>query len=401
LDVLKQVGLPNTDACCAYTNTDASYQKRVRLACCPSLQKEYYKDTSLFNQNNLAFFSSRGMTEDKRFKPDLVAPGYQVQSMHSDGKIDSFQCGTSKPAHDNDASVLTMKGTSMATPVVAGSLALIREYLRLGYYPTGSRNETNSMPNPSSALIRALAIHSAVPLKGTLDHDYRGTLTQLSMESSPNPYTGFGQLSLNTILKFNDSNFDISIQDRVSILNGYQQKYCIRATEKGSIRITVVWTDYPSVLGSAKTLVNDVNVAAWSGLQKYFGNGQLDDVNTVEQITIDNVDAGKEIPILVSAKVIKEIVNYAIVITGRFEIIPTCEIPSLNVKFWGIFLSSFGILAMVVVLTGGIMGCVIFGFGSQLLNLRSILSKITLKRSQGESEHGDEIQDEEVSYYEK
>jgi subtilisin family serine protease len=75
--------------------------------------------TSRFSSDNrrsfddlgkIAFFSSRGPTRDGRLKPEVVAPGYFVLGPEA-GTID----------------YIPMAGTSMASPVVAGLVALILE----------------------------------------------------------------------------------------------------------------------------------------------------------------------------------------------------------------------------------------------------------------------------------
>jgi subtilisin family serine protease len=55
-----------------------------------------------------SFFSSRGPTGDGRLKPDLVAPGERIMSA----------------SHTNNNAEVQMSGTSMATPVVSGVIAL-------------------------------------------------------------------------------------------------------------------------------------------------------------------------------------------------------------------------------------------------------------------------------------
>jgi subtilisin family serine protease len=65
---------------------------------------------SFTDLGKIAFFSSRGPTRDGRLKPEVVAPGYYVLGP---------EAGTSN--------YIPMDGTSMASPVVAGLVALILE----------------------------------------------------------------------------------------------------------------------------------------------------------------------------------------------------------------------------------------------------------------------------------
>ncbi len=65
---------------------------------------------SFIDLGMIAYFSSRGPTRDGRLKPEVVAPGYYVLGP---------EAGTSDS--------IPMEGTSMASPVVAGLVALILE----------------------------------------------------------------------------------------------------------------------------------------------------------------------------------------------------------------------------------------------------------------------------------
>jgi hypothetical protein len=53
------LGISTTEECCAFTSPDSAYQQRVREACCPKVMKEVYSEKVNFNENNMAFFSSR------------------------------------------------------------------------------------------------------------------------------------------------------------------------------------------------------------------------------------------------------------------------------------------------------------------------------------------------------
>eukprot|EP01080_Neovahlkampfia_damariscottae_P009435 gene9435-1641_t len=324
----KLLKISSTDECCAFTSSDPSYQKRVREACCPSVIKELYKNTKNFNENNLSFFSGRGPTFDGRFKPEIVAPGYQVQSTHSDGIIDSFQCGVGQPNDNNNASVLTMRGTSMATPVVSGNAALVREYFRRGFYPSGTAKKEDEMKAPSSALLRGAIIHSGSPLNGVVNYDYKGTLHQLAAETYPNLWSGYGLLTLQNVLKFPESKFKLFVKDRKEISNGQNDKYCVKVKNNGPIKITLVWTDPPATTSASISLVNNLDLLAYDD-HEHFGNNRMDDRNTAEQIELKNVKAGQTIAILVKGSHIPiGPQKYALVITSEdFEFLDDCKVP--------------------------------------------------------------------------
>ena len=75
-------------------------------------------------QQGMAAFSSRGPTADGRVKPDVVAPGCDVLSLRSSLAPSSW---LNLPA--NPSNYTYNVGTSMATPLVAGAAALLRQAL--------------------------------------------------------------------------------------------------------------------------------------------------------------------------------------------------------------------------------------------------------------------------------
>jgi subtilisin family serine protease len=79
------------------------------------------------NPDGIVAFSSRGPTRDGRIKPDVVAPGTFVLSTRSRA--------TSSEGWELSADPLFMfdGGTSMATPLVAGSGAVVRAFLRTSH----------------------------------------------------------------------------------------------------------------------------------------------------------------------------------------------------------------------------------------------------------------------------
>ncbi|MGB1597364.1 MAG: S8 family serine peptidase [Promethearchaeia archaeon] len=135
----------------------------------------------VLSHEEIASFSSRGPVADLRLKPDIVCPGVRVcvrahaniaircvephilrpgvgiQSARGDGDPTSNNCGLS-------AAVLSMSGTSMATPLCAGAAALVREYFLKGFSSSGTMNMSAAV-HPSAALIKAVMIHSAQPVR--------------------------------------------------------------------------------------------------------------------------------------------------------------------------------------------------------------------------------------------
>ncbi|KAK9847309.1 hypothetical protein WJX84_004305 [Apatococcus fuscideae] len=96
---------------------------------------------------SLAFFSSIGPTPDNRYKPDIVAPGTTISAAAS------LPPGT----NSNDCALSVDRGTSMATPIAAGSATLVRQYFTDGWYPTGQPNASAAFA-PSASLIKAVLI---------------------------------------------------------------------------------------------------------------------------------------------------------------------------------------------------------------------------------------------------
>ena len=103
-----------------------------------------------------------GPTSDNRFKPDLVSPGdYIVSALSSSSSSNNCNSPTTNV-------VKTMSGTSMATPITSGHVAIVRQYLREGWYPFGKFNSSNSLL-PSAALLKCFMIHGADIITGIQD----------------------------------------------------------------------------------------------------------------------------------------------------------------------------------------------------------------------------------------
>jgi serine protease AprX len=79
--------------------------------------------TEKSSDDKLCTFGSRGKTQDGVYKPDLIAPGRKIVAPLSDPNA---QLATEYPDRVTaDKSHMRLSGTSMATPVVSGAIALI------------------------------------------------------------------------------------------------------------------------------------------------------------------------------------------------------------------------------------------------------------------------------------
>jgi serine protease AprX len=100
------------------------------------------------NPQGIAAFSGRGPTRDQRIKPDLVSPGCTILSAKSSLINPSNVWGNSP-----DPNLFMFDaGTSMATPLVAGCAAVVRESFRTG-----------AGVQPSAALVKAMLVNGAAP----------------------------------------------------------------------------------------------------------------------------------------------------------------------------------------------------------------------------------------------
>jgi subtilisin family serine protease len=122
---LASVSLTNWEFVSKLSALNSSLQARLDVM--EIDEEEIWKST-------VTTFSSKGPTSDGRVKPDVVAPGAAIKS----AKVNT-SCG-----------VLEDTGTSMATPLTAGAMALMREYMQ--------KRVTSS---PSGPLLKAALINGA------------------------------------------------------------------------------------------------------------------------------------------------------------------------------------------------------------------------------------------------
>jgi serine protease AprX len=253
----------------------------------------------------MAGFSSRGPCEDRRIKPDVVAPGTDIASARSGrAPLRNFW-----GAYPGNPAYAFMGGTSMAAPLVSGCAALVREYY------TAVRGHT-----PSAALLKATLINGTRWLTGPdalADH-----------VQTPNFHQGFGCVHLPwTIPNVAEPQLALSFVDswkdpaQQFVRSGQRFRYQFGITGGSRLRICLAWTDLP-----ARGLQNNLNLFLQhtGSAQKWIGNEHLplslgipDPDNNVEVVRLESPLPGDYLIQITATNLLRGPQDFALVVVGE------------------------------------------------------------------------------------
>ena len=253
----------------------------------------------------MAAFSSRGPCDDRRIKPDIVAPGTDIVSTRSDIAPDDHFWGLV----DDNPTYAYMGGTSMACPLVAGCAALVRQYF-----------VDERVTSPSAALLKATLVNGARWLSGPDSVADR--------EARPNFHQGFGAVNLTTTVP-NPAEPDLRLEfvDCWETPNlqlgetGERRKFQVDVEAGMPLRLCMAYTDLPG-----RSLQNDLSVMVQDPTgAKIAGNTGLPEItrsdvdNNVEVIRVDDPTPGRWLIQVFARNLLRPPQDYALVVTGSLS----------------------------------------------------------------------------------
>ena len=232
------------------------------------------------NNPSVANFSNKGPTDDGRLKPDISATGSSISSAAGNSNN-----GTSV---GSPARRIT-SGTSMSTPITAGATALLRQYFTDGFFPTGAAN-IDDKHTPSGTLMKALLLNGTSTDGGFFQNNI-----------------GWGRVWLENSLPFSEDTKRFRFWELTNangLMTNEQFTVTLPVNTGIEFRATLVWYDLPGPVGSAVTLVNNLDLSvSIAGGSTYLANnfvsnnstsnGSSDNINTVEQVRFSNPSSGQ------------------------------------------------------------------------------------------------------------
>lgn len=224
-------------------------------------------DSSAGGQAGMAAFSSRGPTRDGRIKPDVVAPATDIPTIASGGAEDAAGIlASATPGY------VRAYGTSMAAAQAAAGLAGMR-------LPLSAVQELE----PSAALLKAFLVNGAVDLSpGQYGKD------EMEVPLAPNPVEGWGRFDLEAFAR--TGSWVKVLDDTEGMRLGESRVFRIEVTSGSELRVTLAWSDYPSLPEARLHLVNDLDLRVVDPEgYVYYPNDRSsrDPLNNVERIVID------------------------------------------------------------------------------------------------------------------
>ncbi|HVE82462.1 MAG TPA: S8 family serine peptidase, partial [Myxococcales bacterium] len=256
---------------------------------------QWAQDAMADRPGTVAAFSSRGPTRDGRVKPDVVAPGTFILSTRSTQLApNNFAWRAFPPSK----LYFFMGGTSMATPLTAGAVALLREYLR----------KKQGLKKPSAAMLKAALIAGADRLPG---YAPPGVVMD--------PHQGYGRVNVSAVTSPPAGVKAQFLDVAPGLQTGAMHQLVINASGNVPLRVVLAYSDAPG-----PQLVNNLNLILVSPKgQRVTGNQPstggtlaLDTQNNVEVAHVPQPAAGQWTVQVLASNVPQGPQPFAVVVMG-------------------------------------------------------------------------------------
>ncbi len=241
----------------------------------------------------MSTFSSWGPADDGRIKPDISANGVSLYSTDDDSNTD----------------YTTLSGTSMATPSVTGSLALLQEYYI-------SQNSTNML----AATLKGLVIHTADEAGSNNGPDYEFGWGLMNTESAANVIS-------------NNGTTDYILE--ASLSSGGSYTLNLNSDGSSPLVATICWTDpahaalSPALNPTTKLLVNDLDIRITKTGSTYYPwkldganpsnaatNSGDNNTDNIEKVEISNPSSDEYTITITHKGTLSSSQNYSLIISG-------------------------------------------------------------------------------------
>jgi serine protease AprX len=248
---------------------------------------------------DIVAFSSRGPNAAGRRMPDLIAPGTFILSTRSSQiPANNFGWSSFPPAKKD---YMFLGGTSMATPLVAGAAALVRQHLRTA----------KGIARPSAALVKAALIHSTRYLRYRFAAEDSGRWADNEQ--------GWGLVTLKSVLAAPSPAKVLFVDERAGgLTTGSMATSTVTLTGSSvPLRVTLAYSDFPG-----DRLVNNLNLVVTAPNGRFFvgndfgGTGAPDRLNNVEGVLVERPDKGRWSIRVVASEVLHGPQPFALVISG-------------------------------------------------------------------------------------
>jgi len=271
-------------------------------------------DVSSYNSPNdviMSSFSGWGPADDGRIKPDVVGNGVGLRSSVASGNSDYS----------------SYSGTSMASPNITGSLALLQQYYKQTHGNTPMR----------SATLKALVIHTANESGSDLGPDYKFGWGLVNVEKAAQ--------------RINEDNTTNVIDELVLANNSSYTRNINLGSGLSSFKVTLTWTDPSGTPVAAaldpidKMLVNDLDIRIVKDGTTYYPwkldksnpenaatNASKNDLDNVEQVYLDSPVSGTYTIIVDHAGTLSTDQNFSLIFDDVTAGSPDLTVKSISVS---------------------------------------------------------------------